>query len=184
MYKKLAITTLASTLAFVIVITLFDQFFGKTLYGVGTFLLERNEWVAVFGTFLISAICIVPIPDHAISVLAWIGGLGTMENIAYSTAGSTLGASIAFGLGGALGRVEILNKLLSRHKEKSEELLVKFGATGIIIACATPFPYSPICWLAGMLGFDFLKFLVIVIVFRAIKVTYVLLLAQHGIMFF
>ncbi len=184
MYKKLAISTIVSTAAFVIILAVFDKIFGEAIHSIGAALVERNEWIAVFTAFLVSAVCIVPIPDHAVSVLAWIGGLGTTANIAYSTAGSASGAAIAFGLGRTLSKTRIIGRIISRNQARSEDLLLKYGATGIIIACATPFPYSPVCWLAGILGFDFTKFLALVVIFRAIKVTYVLLLAQQGILFF
>lgn len=184
MFKKFAWTTIVSTAAFVFLITAFNFFFSDALDRLGGALIEQNEWLALFIVFLVAAVCIVPIPDHAVSVLAWIGGLGTVPNILYSTAGSATGATIAFFLGRYLAKAKIVEKLLARHEEKSKELLVRYGTTGLVIACTTPFPYSPVCWLAGIMGFDLRKFIVLVIVGRAFKVTYVLLFAQQGIAFF
>lgn len=184
MYKKLLLSAIVSTVAFVLIFALFDYLFGDALQRVGAALLELSDWFAIFVTFFVAAVCIVPIPDHAVSVLAWIGGLDTIENIAYSTAGSTIGAAAAYQLGRVLGKTRVFGTLLGRYEAGAKYFLEKYGAIGIIFSCATPFPFSPVCWIAGMLGFSFVRFILLVIVFRAFKVTYVLFLTQQGVLLF
>ena len=178
------LAAVVSTAAFVLIFALFDYVFGDVLQQVGAALLELGDWFGIFATFFVAAVCIVPIPDHAVSVLAWIGGLDMARNIAFSTAGSAAGAAAAYLLGRKLGKTRVFGSLLNRYESSSKDFIEKYGSMGIIFAAATPFPFSPVCWIAGMLDFSFLRFILLVIAFRAFKVTYVLLLTQQGLLLF
>ena len=36
----------------------------------------------------------------------------------------------------------------------------KYGIWAVIVAAITPIPFSPVCWIAGMLEMDYKQFLV------------------------
>jgi membrane protein YqaA with SNARE-associated domain len=98
---------------------------------------EQYGAFAVYSGFFITAVCPIPLPDHALSVFAMIGGLNFWVNVGVSTLGSIMGGVVAYFLGKLLKHTAIYAKLMKRYKTQSEHLINKYGAWGLAIATLT-----------------------------------------------
>jgi len=181
-YKKLLFQTLFATLAIVILFVILGLIFKKPLYNYSKIFVEQYGIFAVFGGFLMTAISPIPLPDHALSAFAWIGGMSFWINVVVSTIGSLVGGICAYCLGKLLKNMTLYVRLMKQYKVKSENLIKSHGVKGLAIACLTPIPDSPVMWMSGTLDLPFYSFFWTLLVCRFIKITYILWFIKLGLM--
>jgi len=183
-YRSIILYTTGVTLLFVGIFLLIDFFFGEFILSAGRNLVAQWGWVALFFTFAFAAIVIIPFPDHAVSAFALIGGMGDGVNVVASTSGSVIGAVFAYFLGASLRHSRVVNNALQRHIEKWQPVIKQHGFKALAVSALTPAPFSPACWISGILQFSFFRFLLVVFVCRLLKIIIFLALLRLGLISF
>lgn len=181
-YKKLLIKTLVSMVIFTIALIIISLLFKTSLLKFSKIFVDKYGVLAVFAGFFITAICPLPLPDHAVSAFAMIGGLDFWINVSISTLGSVIGGIIAYYLGKSLKKTMLYSKIMKRYKTQSEHIIKRYGVKGLAIAALTPIPDSPISWMCGALDLSFKKFFWIYLICRFIKITYFLWFIKLGLL--
>lgn len=181
-YKKLLIRTLLGTVALVLLFVAVGMIFKAPLNNYSKLFVDNYGIYAVFSGFFVTAISPVPLPDHALSAFALIGGMNFIVNVGISTLGSLSGGIMAYYLGRLAKNTRLYKKLMKRYRAKSENLINKHGVKGLAIACLTPIPDSPVMWICGTLDLPIKNFVVTVLICRAIKIAYALWFIQLGLM--
>lgn len=181
-YDKLLVKTIYSMVIFTIAFIIISLIFKDSLNVISKIFVERYGMIAVFLGFLITAISPFPLPDHAVSAFAMLGGMNFWVNVGISTLGSIIGGVIAYYLGKLLQNTSLYTKIMKRYKQKSEHLINSYGVKGLAIAALTPIPDSPISWMSGVLNLPFKKFFWIYLICRFIKITYFLWLIKLGLL--
>lgn len=181
---KLIIYTLISVLVLTAVFVFIGIEYKEAIESKGKELVESHGVLALWGSFYITAVAFIPLPDHALSVFAWMGGMNFWVDIGISTLGSVTGGMTAYYLGKLLKQTALYARLMKRYKAKTEYLIRTYGGKGLAITCLTPLPYSPVCWMCGALDFSLSRFFWILFICRLIKVTYVLWFVKLGLLTF
>lgn len=181
-YRKLLIQTMLGLLSLTAVFIILGLVFKEQMEAFSKIFVDQYGAFAVYLGFFITAVCPIPLPDHALSVFAMIGGLNFWVNVGISTLGSIMGGVVAYYLGKLLKHTAIYAKLMKRYKTQSEHLINKYGAWGLAIATLTPIPDSPVSWVCGALDLSFKKFFWLYLVCRFIKITYFLWFIKLGLL--
>lgn len=88
--------------------------------------------------------------------------------------GSYLGSVISYFIG--RGFLERDIKTLCKKRPKHCKMFRKYGKFALLVACLTPVPYVPFCWLAGASRMGFGNFIIYGLVPRAFRIFLVLFL--------
>lgn len=181
-YRKLLIKTMAGLFGLTVVFILISLVFKEQFLLYSKSFVESYGFLAVFTGFFVTAICPIPLPDHAVSAFAMIGGMNFWFNVGISTMGSVIGGVIAYYLGRLLKNTKLYVILMSRYKVQAEHLIKNYGVKGLVIAALTPIPDSPVSWMCGTLDLPFKKFLWIYMLCRFIKISYFLWFIKIGLL--
>jgi membrane protein YqaA with SNARE-associated domain len=86
--------------------------------------------------------------------------------------GSYLGSISSYFVGKSFLERDI--KRLCKKRAKHCKMFRKYGKFALLIACLTPVPYVPFCWLAGASRMNFFDFVVYGLIPRAFRIFIVL----------
>ena len=97
--KPLIVKSILGLLVLTLFMVLFSLFFEESLIKYSKNFVDNYGVIALFLSFFATAISPFPLPDHAASAFALIGGMDFWLNVGISTLGSFFGAIIAYGMG-------------------------------------------------------------------------------------
>jgi membrane protein YqaA with SNARE-associated domain len=180
--KPLIVKSILGLLVLTLFMVLFSLFFEESLIKYSKNFVDNYGVIALFLSFFATAISPFPLPDHAASAFALIGGMDFWLNVGISTLGSFFGAIIAYGMGKTLKKTKLYKLLVSKYEDQAIRLVNKYGMKSIAIAALTPIPDSPLSWIAGTLNLPFNKFLIVYFVCRLIKISYFLWFIKLGLL--
>ena len=103
---------------------------------------------------------IQPFPVDPI-IAAEIGmGEDPLRVVFFASAGTMLGALVAYMLGKYLGEPVFLKIFKKKYYEQGHVLFEKYGIFAILVGAVTPLPYKVVAWLAGIFEMPLIPFLV------------------------
>jgi len=103
-------------------------------------------------------------------------GLNSYYLLAFAATGNTLGSVINFFLGKYASSWAIKkNYIKSLHVKKSKKYFDKYGALALLLAW-TPIIGDPITFVAGVLKYNFWKFLLLVFISKLARYTFLIFL--------
>ena len=155
--KSLIIKSILSVIFFTIVVIVLSSFFKESLVDFSRRFVNQYGILALFFSFFITAISPFPLPDHAASAFALIGGMNFWINVGVSTLGSVLGAVIAYFLGRILKKTNLFKIIMRKYEIQTSKLVHKYGIKSLVIVALTPLPDSPLSWMSGTLDISFKK---------------------------
>jgi membrane protein YqaA with SNARE-associated domain len=91
-------------------------------------------------------------------------------------AGSYLGSISSYFVGKSFLEEDI--KALCKKRVKHCKMFKKYGKFALLIACLTPVPYVPFCWLAGASRMSFVDFIIYGLIPRAFRIFIVLFIVS------
>ena len=95
------------------------------------------------------------------SLAIWFGVVATISSV--------MGAIVGHWLGSRFGR-PLLHRMMSEGSVRSaESLFDKYGAWAVLVAAVTPIPYKVFTILAGVLGLDMKRFILVSLIGRGAR---------------
>ena len=131
----------------------------------------ESDWaifVLALGAFAESTFSPIP-PDPLLipmsvlnpSLAIWFGVVATISSV--------MGAIVGHWLGSRFGR-PLLHRMMSESSVRSaESLFDKYGAWAVLVAAVTPIPYKVFTILAGVLGLDMKRFILVSLIGRGAR---------------
>ena len=131
----------------------------------------ESDWaifVLALGAFEESTFSPIP-PDPLLipmsvlnpSLAIWFGVVATISSV--------MGAIVGHWLGSRFGR-PLLHRMMSEGSVRSaESLFDKYGAWAVLVAAVTPIPYKVFTILAGVLGLDMKRFILVSLIGRGAR---------------
>jgi len=142
---------------------------------------------ARYALFFIALIesSIFPIPPDILLIALALGKpQWGMRLAAITTAGSTVGAAVGYGIGlflfASIGQSIIDFYGLSSQYLKAEDWFIAYGVAIVLIAGFSPVPFKVITIAAGAFGLDFILFMLAALVSRGARFFLVGALLQWG----
>lgn len=131
------------------------------------------------GFFLPDATAL-PLPHDLFLALGVLGGLPTVEIVAWASAGSILGGCTAFGASQLVRRIPWVQERLDARAAEARAMVERYGVTALALGALTPLPYSLMAWSCALLGMRFPTFLAISLL-RIVRVALYLAAVQAGV---
>ncbi len=141
-------TLIVALLAFVVYgLTAF--FLRSHLHQLGILLKEHFGLVGVGLYCFFVDMLIVPTTIDIIFPLTtdW----SSVSLLAVMSIGSMAGGFCGYLFAKKLDHLRVVHQLTSSYQERGKELIDRYGGWAVAIAGFTPLPFSPICWIAGLL---------------------------------
>ena len=127
---------------------------------------RTEQWVRGFGAWgpatvllLMIAQTVIPVIPSVLLMVVTVLAYGPLWGGALTFGGLLLAASVAFGLGRALGPATVGRLVGERTERKVEEFVDRYGAWGVIVARISPvISTDAVSFAAGLVGMRFPRF--------------------------
>lgn len=142
--------TLLGLVAFVLVVAMLAALFRAPLERLGGFFVERfGLWGMALGTFLADAFS-VPVPPQFYLFTAVTAGGPQLEAVVTICTASVVAGITGYQLARRLGDTPWMMPIVVRSRRRIDPLFKRHGFWAVGIASFTPFPYSMLCYVAGL----------------------------------
>ena len=121
----------------------------------------RLGFTGLAALFLVSETIVSPLPPDAVLLIvagsdlaaAWQGPIVTLAFL------SLLGGHLGWVLGRQLAHTGIVRHMLGRHHTRVVQVTWRYGVWAVVLAAATPLPWSVTSWAAGALRLPYRSYL-------------------------
>lgn len=135
------------------------------------------DYILLFFTAL-GAATLLPGGSEALLLYYKSEGLNSFYLLIFATCGNTLGSVINFFLGKYASTWAIKkNYIKSLHVKKSKIYFDKYGSFALLLSW-TPIIGDPITFVAGILKYNFWKFLILVFISKLLRYSFLLYIYQ------
>ncbi len=129
--------------------------FGPAIQKAGTYAVAQFGLVGLVVAVLIIDACPTPLSYVPLMLLALEGGLSVWDVFAFASAASVVAGFIGYGIGRVIGVPRRFDQWIQDRFPEHYPLLRRYGAVGVFVAGALPFPFAVGTWSAGAIKSSF-----------------------------
>lgn len=176
---KLILRTILSLIFLIVLVYVGKKYVGSYLEIAAKLFFEKFGLVGLFiGVYFVDTF-IVPLTPDIFLILLVPSEIDQRLGLTLICIASILGGISGYGIGKNLNTLRIVQRLVSKYKHRGENLFQRYGIWAVVIAAATPLPFSTICWLAGIFRMNFRQ-LVLATFFRIPRMAVYYLMIALG----
>ncbi len=179
--RRILVSTVLAILGLMVAIGILGLWFREPLLALSRVFVEVLGGPGIAVGFFVPDAFTIPIPNDAFGMFGIAGGLGFWEVVAWGAAGSILGGSTGWLIGGQLRRSALVDGFLNGRGARFASLVRRYGLVVVAVAAITPLPYSVSAWAAGAVRMPYGHFFAVSLL-RVFRVAGALYLIELGLL--
>jgi len=129
--------------------------FGPSIQKAGAYAVSQFGLAGLVVAVLVIDACPTPLSYVPLMLLGLEGGLSVWDVFAYASAASVFAGFVGYGAGRLIGVPRRLDMWIRTRFPDHHPLLRRYGALGVFVAGALPFPFAVGTWSAGAIKSPF-----------------------------
>jgi membrane protein YqaA with SNARE-associated domain len=148
-------------LALLAAVGLAGVFLREEVDAVAAWVFLRVGFAGLAALFFVSETIVSPLPPDAVLLLIASSELAPVWGVPVLALAvlSLLGGHVGWFLGGQLAQTGLVRRMLGRHHGRIVQVTRRYGMWAVVLAAATPLPWSVTSWTAGALHLPYRRYL-------------------------